>query len=471
MSFKDNTISSALASLLKNITIEPLLFLYYMSYYQLNVVTENFRLERYCRVSLGYQDRCDHLVDGTNDEELEVEVQQLENEFLVYESYISVTFTVLFLIYIASWSDKHGRRVPILMGLAGWILYCIVYILAVIFTSWTPWVLLLAAFLRSLGGWHWVIAMASYAHIADVSSEESRTARMTLMMVCKGFGMSAGTALGPILHNLSGYALVFAVSMALYIVCFIWSIFVIPHRPYNPQDSTIRKSKCERILSIPRKIKQNVKDLISTSLRKREGHKRFLINYLPFLMLLQLNALAKKMYLWSRIVLHWDMDVYSLYLTTDKLMCTIVMLLLAPIIKIFKPHDCVTGACTQLTMFCKTLAFGLLTNPSQWYVPYIFTLVPQWLNIVCTRSLVSKQCSPDEIGRAFSIIAVGECIWPIVENTLYGAVYAATVDTYPSAIHLVESAHSLVVFTSYLAIHLLLRWQDFKDSRNVALKR
>ncbi|CAL4200470.1 unnamed protein product, partial [Meganyctiphanes norvegica] len=156
-----------------------------------------------------------------------------------------------------------------------------------------------------------------------------------------------------------------------------------------------------------------------------------------------------------------------LYSVVDQLMCNIVTFLMTPLIKISKFHDCITGAFLQLTMFCKTLAFGLLTNSSQWYVLYVFTLVPQWIPGVCMRSLMSKQCSPDEVGRVYSLLAVCECMWPIVENSLYGAVYAATVDVYPSAIHLVESLHGFIIFTSFLGIHLLLRRQHLEDNDEI----
>lgn len=387
-----NKIVENMINFFKNITIEPILFLYYTGYYQLLNMDENFRLERFCRVDLDRREDCDTLGDGS-DVDLEVAVQKLENQFLVYDPYISVALTVLLLIFIASWSDKHGRLVPMVMSLAGWILYCVVYLLTVLFHSWSAWTLLLAAFLRSMGGWHWVLLMASYAYIVDITTETNRTTRMTITMAAKGFGMSAGTALGPILYDFSGYALVYIVAIALFTICIIWSCLVIPHIPHKPQSGIQEVTVSKRIMKIPRKLKQNLYELVDTSIRERSGYSRFLVNYLIFMMLLEINAFPQKMFLWSRIVLKWDIDQYSIYAVSDQLMCNIVILLVTPLIKYSKFHDCITGSILELTLFCKTLAFGILTNPSKWYVLYVFTIVPQWIPSVCIRSLLSKVSS------------------------------------------------------------------------------
>ncbi|CAL4062426.1 unnamed protein product, partial [Meganyctiphanes norvegica] len=354
-----NKIITNVRLFIKNITIEPMLFLYHIGYYALINVGENFRLDRYCRVSLDREDDCDHLGDGT-DEDLEVAVQKLENQFLVYESYISVVFTVLLLMFIASWSDKHGRLVPMVLALGGWILYSFVYLLTVLFPLWSAWVLLLAAFLRSLGGWHWVILLVGYAYITDITTEANRTPRMNFLMAAKGFGMAAGTALGPIIQDLWGYAAVYSVSIILFTICLIWSYFILPHHPYKPEDPSKMKSTSERIISIPRKIKENLFDLINASVRRREGYSRVLLNYFVFLMLLYINSLPQKAFLWTRIVLHWDIHTYSTYSVTDLLMNNVVILLINPLIKYLDFHDCITGSFFQLTVFCKTLAFGLL---------------------------------------------------------------------------------------------------------------
>ncbi|CAL4200472.1 unnamed protein product, partial [Meganyctiphanes norvegica] len=141
------------------------------------------------------------------------------------------------------------------MALGGYILYCVVYFLTVLFPTWSSWMLLLAAFLKSIGGGAWMMLMASYAYMADISTEENRTTRMTVMMFSKGFGMSAGTALGPILYDSYGYALVYLVAILLFTICIIWSYFVVPHKPNTSEDYTKRKSTCERIMTIPRKLK------------------------------------------------------------------------------------------------------------------------------------------------------------------------------------------------------------------------
>ena len=56
------------------------------------------------------------------------------------------------------------------------------------------------------------------------------------------------------------------------------------------------------------------------------------------------------------------------------------------------------------------------------------------------RSLLSKCINSDEVGKAFSILAVIAALAPVAGNPLYRQLYDATIDSFPGAIFLLTAA-------------------------------
>ena len=56
------------------------------------------------------------------------------------------------------------------------------------------------------------------------------------------------------------------------------------------------------------------------------------------------------------------------------------------------------------------------------------------------RFLLSKCIDSDEVGKAFSILAVIAALAPVAGNPLYRQLYDATIDSFPGAIFLLTAA-------------------------------
>nr|XP_045596295.1 proton-coupled folate transporter-like [Procambarus clarkii] len=191
------------------ITIEPVLFLQYTALYVQLVIKDNLKLERFCNVTLKHPaEECAHLNDGQH-ADLQVKAQQLDSVLTFYEKLASTIIPILLLSFVASWSDKRGRRVPILLPLIGEVFYSIIYLLEAFFTSWPPYVLLLASVLESMGGGAMMLTMASYSYVADNTSQQCKTVRMTLMKVFWFLRGPVGTVIGVWIFDIGGYVSVF----------------------------------------------------------------------------------------------------------------------------------------------------------------------------------------------------------------------------------------------------------------------
>ncbi|XP_071529489.1 LOW QUALITY PROTEIN: proton-coupled folate transporter-like [Panulirus ornatus] len=432
-----------------NITIEPMLFLKEVGRYNMTVIRENLKLERFCLVRLNHTaEDCAVMNDGDHTD-LQVEVQRLDTVFIFYENLVNMIIPILLTAFIASWSDRRGRRAPLCLSLLGEACYAGIYFLVAFFPSCPPEVLLLGSFCRSLGGGWVLFLMAAYGYIADKSSSQSRTLRLTVMTAIWKLGGPGGTVLGAWLYDVGGYLWVFGLSCLICIICLTYTAIVVKEKVQPAQEDPSVKA-------LSPWNPRNVIDLFRVCFKKRRGRGRLQIITLMAMMLFFFSCGAHNMYLWALRVLNWDQDKYSLFSTTDQLAHEVVMLLLAPIVRYLGIHDCLVGAGSSLLYVLRLLAFGLITRRDQWWVLYMFVIIPGSFPAVVIRSLMSKLCQEDEVGRIFSLLAILEVFWSVVDGAIYAAIYSATIDFYPSYEHLVGAYFGFLVFSGFLGIRLSL---------------
>ncbi|XP_068226199.1 lysosomal proton-coupled steroid conjugate and bile acid symporter SLC46A3-like [Palaemon carinicauda] len=432
------------------ITIEPMLFLNGMALTGSYAPTENLKLDRYCRVTLGYPSEvCEKMNDG-NHESIQVEVQKRVNLFHFYENLISSIIPVLLLSFIATWSDQRGRKVPILLSLFGTTLNSVTYLLVSFFPTWPPEILYVASFCSSFGGGWSLFFMAVYSYMSDMSKAEARTKRLALMKGIWSLGSPAGTALGTLIYDAGGFCWVFGFSTFLYLLCFFYSLFIIKdNKKLIEQNKEI--SKQQRFWN-----PKNVVDLFRACLRKRQGNGRWHIMLLLWLMLMIIGTYPHNLYLWVLRVLNWDINSYSIYKIVDDVGTSISMICLTPVFVYLRLHDCSVGSMTLVLLFCRLLAFGMTTSESQWWVPYVFIFIPVEFVSVAIRSRLSKICDENETGRVFAMMAVLEVFWPIADSAIFTSVYGATIENYPSFEHLVGAAFALLAIIGFLGLRLSL---------------
>ncbi|XP_064098243.1 lysosomal proton-coupled steroid conjugate and bile acid symporter SLC46A3-like [Macrobrachium nipponense] len=351
-------------------TIEPMLFLKGVSLEASLAPIENLKLDRYCRVRLGYPgDVCEDMNDGHH-ETVQVEAQKLVNVFNFYDKLISSIIPVLMISFIASWSDRTGRRAPILLSIFGTTLSSCTYLLVSLFPSWPPEALYVASFCSSLGGGWPLFYMAAYSYITDKSEEQART--------------PAGTATGTLIYHAGGYSWVIGFSAALYAACFVYSFFVVKDND-KPGGANEDLPKQRSPFS-----PKNVSDLFRACLRERRGNGRLHIFLLVAMMLAFFCTFMHNLYLWALRVLQWDIYSYTVYKVFNDVGAAVMMLCSTPVFVHFRLHDCSVGAVTAMLVFSRLLALAMTTGPGEWWIPFIFILIPTDLTSIAIRSQISK---------------------------------------------------------------------------------
>ncbi|XP_063592308.1 probable peptidoglycan muropeptide transporter SLC46 [Penaeus indicus] len=453
--------------------------------YSRSVVRENLKLDRFCRITLGYDEEdCASLNDGHH-EDIQAETQKLDSVFLFYEKLVSTVVPLVLVSFAATWSDRRGRKALIVLCFFGDLLYVMIYLLESLFPSWPPEVLLLASFLNSLGGGMMMLLMACYSFMADKTNTKTRTVRMAIMNSAMHMGGPIGTALGAWVFAAKGYVWVFGLGLVIIVVCLLLVIFFIrdkdsnldtkkgdandtkeapgdgndtkevPSDGHDTREASGHTDERKRTSGSPWDPR-NVVDLFRVCLRHRPGRGRSHLIILMFVMLGQISMTPHNLYLWSRRVYLWDENQYSLYSTINQVIEQTMSLIAAPVLHKLAVHDCLMGAGTSFLSFLKMLTLGLTTSPSQWWVIYLFVIIPNAITSAAIRAQMSKICNADEVGRVFSMLAILEVLWPLADSAIYTAVYTSTLDFYPSYEHLVAALCGVFVLGGFLGLRLSL---------------
>ena len=98
-------------------------------------------------------------------------------------------------LIIGGWSDRVGRRFPILLALGGYA-FCAGCTLAVAYWELSLAVLIAGAAVEGLFGGYPTILLAVYAYTSDISKQEHRTVRLMLLMTVELVGGAGMQILG-----------------------------------------------------------------------------------------------------------------------------------------------------------------------------------------------------------------------------------------------------------------------------------
>ena len=106
-----------------------------------------------------------------------LQVAQYEWTLNIAASVPRVAFTLL----AGPWSDRHGRKLLILIPILGQALTCITFIINVAFFNDLPFEALYMEYVNELSGNFVVYYLGEYSYMADITAPHERTARLGVL--------------------------------------------------------------------------------------------------------------------------------------------------------------------------------------------------------------------------------------------------------------------------------------------------
>ena len=162
-------------------------------------------------------------------------------------------------------------------------------------------------------------------------------------------------------------------------------------------------------------------------------------------------------FLYVKLEYNWDQKEFTTFLSAYKGCYLIALWILLPFAsRILKLHDA-----TTLIVACITGAIGwslpAFINGQLWFILGFVLALFTPVTTVCTRTLISRCVSPDEVGSIFALISVISAIASSLITAAYQAIYKATLETFPSTFLLINASLLLVTIPTNLFLRKKLR--------------
>ncbi|RZC34752.1 MFS 1 and/or Sugar tr domain containing protein [Asbolus verrucosus] len=445
-----------LSHYLKLITVEPTMVLYMMAFMTTSVVEQSFFVDKACRVNHGFNSTvCDNL---TLDEfeDLNKQVQITVSDFHLWNDVGGHGGPIILALFMGAWSDKRGRKLPLLIGLIGKLYYSVMVVVNALQDSWPlEYVVYTATLPMAFTGADVAIFAAAFTYLVDVSSQENRTMRVTLLEVCYLATMPTGIALGSFLFSQvtnRSYAIMFGINVGLMVLAIIYTFLRLDWRTNNRQKPISEASNLFTDFFDYNHVVNTGKTLFK---KRRHNRRCYLLILVAMMAFYTFQRDEKDMsYLYVQLVFKWKFEDFSQFRTVQSAVQDVFLLLAMPLMsRILGWRDTVIIMIGALAHSVGRIFYATADASWVFYVGGIFAAIGPIVAPVI-RSMVSKLVANSEKGKTLAVLAVADNAIPLVSGVLYSKVYNATIHTNPDAIYYLTMGTQMTVFLFILFVHI-----------------
>ena len=165
-------------------------------------------------------------------------IQEQTAQWGIYIDVVKTLPALVATIFYGAWSDRVGRKTVMILPIIGDSLGAIGYILNAYYFDAAVSFLLIGAFISATFGNFAAILLSTFSYIADVSSEQSRTFRVTILESMIYLGSIVSNLCGGWLLQKAGFVAVYGVVLGFYFLQMIYWYFL--KESYVPQGVEIQ---------------------------------------------------------------------------------------------------------------------------------------------------------------------------------------------------------------------------------------
>lgn len=181
----------------------------------------------------------------------ESNIQKIVAQIRRTRAFIDYSIPILFVLIQGSWSDIHGRKLPLLLPCIGFAIQALTLAMAYFFQSWGGFtIVLMSAIPKNLSGSDVTFRMAALSHVSDTSTKQSRTLRTGLMSAALTLGVPLGFALGGATAKAAIKAeIAFLISAGICMISFLTILIFVDNAPSiceNDKDSDKGQSRATK---------------------------------------------------------------------------------------------------------------------------------------------------------------------------------------------------------------------------------
>lgn len=215
---------SSVKRIWKNLTVEPLAFITYIIIFITDVSTKELYIQKACQVNFKYSlGLCTNL---TSNEELQKEVQEYVTGVQANNEFLQKFPTIIFTLFAGPLSDTYGRKPLLIVPLIGFFILNLVYLINVVWFHELKVEYLLFEALQDLTGGKKIFMLAARCYIMDITSVDTRTARICWLEATLALAIMIGGPLGTIISENLGYIALHCIVLALVAIGLTYCYFL-----------------------------------------------------------------------------------------------------------------------------------------------------------------------------------------------------------------------------------------------------
>lgn len=406
----------------KSLSLESILFFYTATFAMRFVVTQQLFIAKSCLSSYP-DDVCDRLdLQNATVRDDVTKVANVHNLLLVLSEFVPASVMSVFL---SSWCDKHGNRIPLMFNLAGAAVLDGGTILTVVFFKTPMYVNVLLGLVCGMTGGMVCMTAIVESNASRSSREDMRAVKFLFVMSALLVGVQAGQLLSGELYSAGGYLPVYCVSVGL--VVFSMGIVAV----FNVGSATSSAGWRDMLKDLR---VSNFKEGFDAAFGWRPHGLRHRLCLLALsLGVILFNAETGKgiSFYYTLKRFHWSVTEFSnlsagfgaLDILCSGLFITVCSRLLGA-------HDLVMALVGISSMTAFLVIKGLSYDPWMYYMGCALGALSS-VAPVAILAHVSKLISKDEAGKVFSFWSSCESLVPIAGNVFGSLVLNSVLDLNP----------------------------------------
>ncbi|XP_063615444.1 lysosomal proton-coupled steroid conjugate and bile acid symporter SLC46A3-like [Penaeus indicus] len=474
-----NLFFPSLMEALKAVTLEPVMLIDGACNQAMMLLAENVQMNKICTVNLNISaEVCSNL---SSHHEENILVQRELSIFAFYNSIIMSVLPFLIVLFMGAWSDRYGRKIPLLLTFTGHLFYAGGYLLNNWQRTWPVEVIYLVTFLEALGGGYMCLLSIATSYVSDICSEESRTSRVSTATSFWYLGGPLGTLLGAIVLSHSGYNLALGLVFMAYVsaICYILTFVRESHGPFAQEMIEVKGRSSDESQGVKREEVATRKmftdffnwrrlfESFKTAFRKREGNTRVILVVVIVCNMLWRMSRGFYVYLFVRRTLQWDATDFGYYLTYRNLIAAAGSLVLVPLLtRLVSISDTFLVILGSVSIVGEYGCYGFISGARQkalmWLGPPIGVLSNA--SVIAFRSMSTKLVSAEEKGRISAVLAALYGLMPMAGYAVYAPIYYNTVETFPAAQFFFAAGVNALIMLLFIAIQFLFTPKVAKEA-------
>nr|XP_027217831.1 proton-coupled folate transporter-like [Penaeus vannamei] len=363
---------------LREVTLEPVMMIDGACNQAMMLLAENVQMNKICTVNLNIsKEICSNL---TSHHEENILVQRELSIFAFYNSIIMSAIPFLMVLFMGAWSDRYGRKIPLLLTFTGHLFHASGYLLNNWQSAWPVEVIYLVTFLEALGGGYMCLLSTATSYVSDICSEENRTSRVSTATSFWYLGGPLGTLLSAVVLRHSGYDLALGLVFTAYVsaICYILIFIGESHGPFAQEPTGVKGRSSDESQGAEREEVATRKMLtdffnwrrlfesFKTAFRKREGNARAILVVVIVCNMLWRMSRGFYVYLFVRRTLQWDATDFGYYLTYRNLIAAAGSLFLVPLLtRLVSLRDSLLVVLGSASIVGEYGCYGFVSNARQ----------------------------------------------------------------------------------------------------------